>query len=143
MNRVWEILRSLIGFNTIIAIKPYLFLALGGVAGVIGRYALGHWISGWSTTPFPWATLVINVTGSLALGFLMRYLTGVASSPEMRLMLTTGFCGGYTTMSTFSYEFVTLMMQRQFGIAFCYMGSTVLFAPLACLAGFALAEMAL
>jgi fluoride exporter len=132
-----------IGFNNIVALKPYLFLALGGVAGVIGRYALGHWISSWSTTPFPWATLVINVTGSLAIGFLMRYLTGVSSSPEVRLMLTTGFCGGYTTMSTFSYELVTLLTGKQFGLAFLYLSSTILFAPLACLAGFALAEMAL
>jgi fluoride exporter len=121
----------------------YLFLAIGGIAGVIARYGIGVWISGWNTTPFPWATLAINVTGSLALGFLMRYLTGVSSSPEVRLMLTTGFCGGYTTMSTFSYEFVNLMIQRQQAIAFAYMASTVVLAPLACLAGFALAELAL
>src|ERR1035438_9325312 len=103
----------------------YLFLAIGGVAGVIVRYQLGVWISDWNTTSFPWATLAINVTGSLALGFFMRYLTGVASSPEMRLMLTTGFCGGYTTMSTFSYEFVNLMIERQHAIAFAYMASTI------------------
>ena len=77
----------------------YLFLAIGGVVGVIARYQLGVWISGWNSTSFPWATLAINVTGSLALGFFMRYLTGVSSSPEVRLMLTTGFCGGYTGMA--------------------------------------------
>ena len=121
----------------------YLLLAVGGMIGVLARYQLGVWISDWNTTPFPWATLVINVTGSLALGFFMRYLTGVSSSPEVRLMLTTGFCGGYTTMSTFSYELVTLMTGKQFGLAFLYLSSTILFAPLACLAGFALAEMAL
>ncbi len=121
----------------------YLFLAAGGVAGVIGRYMLGHWISGWSTTPFPWATLMINVTGSLALGFLMRYFTSVSATPEVQLMLTTGFCGGYTTMSTFSYEFVNLMLGGQFGYAVSYMASTVVLAPLACLAGFGLAEMVL
>ena len=121
----------------------YLFLAIGGVIGVIARYQLGVWISGWNTTSFPWATLVINITGSLALGFFMRYLSGVSSTPEVRLMLTTGFCGGYTTMSTFSYELVSLFTERQFGLAFLYLSSTILFAPLACLAGFALAEMAL
>ena len=123
--------------------KPYLFLAIGGAVGVIGRYQLGHWISGWNSSPFPWATLVINVTGSFALGFLMRYLTGVASSPEVRLMLTTGFCGGYTTMSTFSYELVSLFNERQIGLAMLYLSSTMVFAPLACLAGFGLAELAL
>jgi CrcB protein len=119
----------------------YLFLAIGGVAGVILRYQLGIWISGWNSTPFPWATLAINVTGSLALGFLMRYFTSVSSTPEVQLMLTTGFCGGYTTMSTFSYEFVNLMLEGQFSLAVSYMATTMVFAPLACLAGFALAGM--
>ena len=120
----------------------YLFLAIGGVAGVIMRYQLGVWISDWNATPFPWATLAINVTGSLALGFLMRYFTSVSSTPEVQLMLTTGFCGGYTTMSTFSYEFVNLMLEGQFSLAVSYMAATIVFAPLACLAGFVLAEWA-
>ncbi len=121
----------------------YLFLALGGVIGVIGRYQIGVWISDWNSTPFPWATLIINVTGSLAIGFLMRYLTGVASSPNVRLMFVTGFCGGYTTMSTFSYELVNLFTERQYGLGMLYLGSTIVLAPLAVLAGFVLAELAL
>lgn len=121
----------------------YLFLAIGGLVGVIGRYQLGVWITEWNTTPFPWATLLINVTGSLAIGFFMRYLTGMATSPNVRLMLTTGFCGGYTTMSTFSYELVSLFTERQYALGMAYLGSTIVLAPLACLAGFALAEMAL
>jgi len=124
-------------------LKNYLFLIVGGATGVALRYALGVWISEWNTSLFPWATLAINVTGSLALGFLMRYLTGTASSPAMRLMLTTGFCGGYTTMSTFSYELVTLFTERQYGLAFAYLGATIVLAPLATLLGFALAEFAL
>lgn len=70
----------------------------------------------------------------------MRYFTSVSATPEAQLMLTTGFCGGYTTMSTFSYEFVNLMLEGQFGFAVSYMAATIVFAPLACLAGFALAE---
>ena len=121
----------------------YLFLAIGGLVGVVGRYELGVWISNWNTTPFPWATFAINITGSLAIGFFMRYLTGVASSPEVRLMLTTGFCGGFTTMSTFSYELVSLFTERQYGLGLLYLASTIILAPLACLAGFVLAELAL
>ena len=121
----------------------YLFLAFGGIIGVIARYQLGVWISEWNTTPFPWATLVINITGSLAIGFFIRYLTGVASSPNMRLMLVTGVCGGYTTMSTFSYEVVNLFTERQYGLGVAYLGSTIVLAPLAVLAGFVLAELAL
>jgi CrcB protein len=118
----------------------YLFLAIGGVVGVIGRYQLGMWISDWNHSQFPWATLLINITGSLALGFFMRYLTGVSASPNVRLMLTTGLCGGYTTMSTFSYELISLLTERQYGLGMLYLSSTMLFAPLACMAGFLLAE---
>ncbi|SRR5579884_1008102 len=121
----------------------YLFLAIGGVIGVLGRYQLGVWISEWNSAPFPWATFLINITGSLAIGFFMRYLAGVASSPNLRLFLVTGFCGGYTTMSTFSYEVITLFTERQYAIAVTYLAGTIVLAPLACLAGFALAEAAL
>lgn len=121
----------------------YVFLVMGGLVGVVARYQLGAWISEWNSGAFPWATLIINITGSLAIGFFMRYLTGVASSPNMRLMLTTGFCGGYTTMSTFSYELVNLFTERQYTLGVLYLSSTMIFAPLACIAGFALAEMAL
>lgn len=121
----------------------YLFLAIGGVVGVIARYQIGVWISEGNSGAFPWATLIINVTGSLAIGFLMRYLTGVASSPNVRLMLVTGLCGGYTTMSTFSYELISLLTERQYGLGILYLGSTIVLAPLAVLAGFALAEFAL
>lgn len=123
--------------------KNYAFLALGGVVGVVLRYQVGQWMS-WSTeSTFPWPTFTINVVGSFVLGFLMKYLLGVASTPHVRLMLTTGFCGGFTTLSTFSYEFVTLMTERQYVMAFTYAGLTVSVAPLACLAGFALAALAL
>jgi CrcB protein len=123
--------------------KNYAFLAAGGVVGVILRYQIGQWLS-WSTdSTFPWPTFVINVTGSFALGFLMKYLLGVASEPHIRLMLTTGFCGGFTTLSTFSYEFITLVTERQYGVALAYVGLTVTIAPIACLIGFALASLAL
>jgi CrcB protein len=124
--------------------KNYAFLALGGVAGVVLRYQIGQWMSaGSSTTSFPWPTFTINVLGSFALGFLMKYLLGVASAPHIRLMFTTGFCGGFTTLSTFSYEFVTLLTERQFGVALAYAGLTMTIAPAACLAGFAVAALAL
>lgn len=119
--------------------QKFLFLSIGAIVGAGARYGIGVWISGFSTQQFPWATFLINVTGSLLLGFFMRYLTGVASSPETRILLTTGLCGAYTTMSTFSYEFVSLMLERQYMVAGLYMGGTMIAAPLACLGGFAIA----
>ncbi|MDP4199034.1 MAG: fluoride efflux transporter CrcB [Bacteroidota bacterium] len=124
------------------SLRTLAFLAVGAVCGTTGRYAIGMWLSRWSFAPpdFPWPTFIINVTGSLLLGFLMRYLTGVASTPHVRLMLTTGFCGAYTTMSTFSYEFISLMTERQYLTAAFYMGGTMVLAPAACMVGFAVAE---
>lgn len=86
------------------------YVALGSAAGGVMRYVLGGWIQHRSGSSFPLQTLIINVTGSLLLGFLQRYaLESSAISPEVRTMLTIGFCGGYTTFSTFSFETVRLM----------------------------------
>ena len=82
-----------------------LYVGLGGALGSVSRYALTYMIQSRLNSPFPVATLLINVTGSLLLGFVVRYAADSAAlSAETRLLLTTGFCGGYTTFSTFSYE---------------------------------------
>ena len=81
-----------------------LVVALGGAVGSVSRYALTMLIQSRQTSPFPTATLLINVTGSVLLGFLARYLAESLASAEVRLLLMTGFCGGYTTFSTFEYE---------------------------------------
>jgi len=84
-------------------------VAIGSALGGVVRFLLSGVLQRASGTTFPLWTLVINATGSLALGFLMRYLgEGVAVSAQVRALLTVGVCGGYTTFSTFSYETVTL-----------------------------------
>ena len=84
-----------------------LAIALGGAAGSVARHLLGGYV-GARTTGLPWGTLLVNVTGSLLLGFLARYLAGRAHSPALAAALTAGFCGGYTTFSAFSVETVLL-----------------------------------
>lgn len=89
--------------------KLLVFLALGGAAGTLARYGLGGLVQPAGST-FPWGTLVVNVLGSFVLGFLMRWLLGSGvATPELRAALTVGFCGAFTTMSTFSYETLTLL----------------------------------
>jgi CrcB protein len=86
-----------------------LVIALGGKVGAVLRYLVGGWV-GSSPTGFPVGTLAINFTGTLTPGtimYLSEYNMGV--SPEVRTLLTMGFLGAYTTMSTFGYESFRLL----------------------------------
>lgn len=95
--------------------KPFLLVALGGGAGAVCRYALTLLpISG----RFPFATLIANVLGALIIGFLAGCAIQLDSFPaNLNLLLKTGFCGGFTTFSTFSLETVTLWQQHRFWTA--------------------------
>jgi fluoride exporter len=90
--------------------KLYWLVALGGAAGSVARFGLSTVAQTRWSGALPVGTLLVNVTGSVLLGFILRYaLDTPAVSPEMRALLTTGFCGGYTTFSTFSYETMALI----------------------------------
>jgi fluoride exporter len=117
-----------------------LFLALGGAAGTLARYALQGLVQPAGGT-FPAGTLVVNLAGALLLGFLMRYLlaSGMAS-PALRAGLTIGFCGGFTTMSTFSYETVALISDGELWRATLYVVGSVGGSLVAIAAGIGLAN---
>lgn len=86
------------------------YVAIGSALGGAARYLLGGLVQARLGAEFPYGTLVVNVTGSFLLGLLQTYALGTASvSPELRALLTLGFCGGYTTFSTFSYETIALV----------------------------------
>jgi CrcB protein len=96
-------------------------VGIGSAIGGIARFLLGALIQRWAGSTFPFGTLVINITGSILLGFLIRYALATPTiSPTMRAMLTTGFCGGYTTFSTFTYETATLFEEADYRRAFTY-----------------------
>ena len=121
----------------------YLYLAAGGVAGTLARYGLGKWIPTFAGTSFPWHTLAINLTGSFVLGFAMRAAEAWPVSPEARGMVTVGFCGAFTTFSTFTFEAVTLMQEGEWARAGLYAVGSVLAGLAAVLAGMALAGVAI
>jgi fluoride exporter len=100
-------------------------LSLGGVLGVNARYWLGVWVNRWASQSFPWATFVINVTGSFAIGLLTTFLVRWLPHPNARLLIITGFLGGYTTYSSFAYESFTLWERGERGMSFAYMASTL------------------
>jgi CrcB protein len=118
------------------------YIALGGLLGTVTRYGLQGWVQARAgATSFPTGTLAINLLGSLALGFLIRYGTGsTVFSPEMRAGLTIGFCGAFTTMSTFSYESIRLLGEGEYWYTGLYMGGTILGCLAAVLAGIAVAN---
>jgi CrcB protein len=125
-------------------VKTFWAVALGAGVGGVSRYLLASAIQQRAGTSFPWGTFVVNVSGSLLLGFLIRYALATPSlSVEMRALLTTGFCGGYTTFSTYSYETATLLEDGQYSRAGLYAVASVLLALAGTVAGFALAREAI
>jgi CrcB protein len=117
------------------------YVALGSAVGGVTRYWLTQYIQRASGVTFPLGTLLINVTGSFLLGLLLRFaLDTPAVSPELRLALTTGFCGGYTTFSTFSYETVALVDAGDWRRAALYVALSVVASLVAAFAGVALAR---
>ena len=121
------------------------YIALGGVLGTLARYVLQGWVqqrSGLAT--FPVGTLAINLAGSFLVGFVIRLATGsTLIQPDLRAGLTIGFCGAFTTMSTFSYENMKLLADGEYWYAGLYMGGTVVGCLATVIAGTALASKVL
>lgn len=86
--------------------EKILFVAIGGAAGAVCRYLLGL-IN--VRIDFPVVTLAINLIGAIAIGFITALVAGKNISENINLLLKTGFCGGFTTFSTFSLETLTLL----------------------------------
>jgi len=87
-------------------------VGVGGALGSVARYWLGGVVQQVAGSSFPLGTLVVNVLGSFLIGVVMaRGLERGLVSPEARIFMTTGFCGGFTTMSTFSYETLALLRE--------------------------------
>ena len=121
----------------------WIFVTVGGAAGALTRY----WLSGWVTTAFagffPIGTLVVNVLGSLLLGFGMQTMEAVPVSAEVRTMMTIGFLAAFTTFSTFSYETVTLLRDGDWTRATLYTGLSVVLGLAAVFIGIGAASVLL
>ena len=108
-----------------------LHVALGGAIGSVLRYQLGrgltHWLGPQAVTAFPWATLSVNLAGSLAMGVLAGWLARHGENAEpLRLLLGVGVLGGFTTFSALSLELMVLAERGQAGQAFLYAAVSVL-----------------
>jgi CrcB protein len=104
-----------------------LWICLGGAAGTGARYLLSGWLLRAAGPGFPWGTLAVNVIGSFLLGLIMQVsLTTGLISPALRLALTTGVMGGFTTYSTFNYETLQYLQQNEWLAAFTNVAVTLL-----------------
>lgn len=114
----------------------------GGFVGSVLRYAIsGLWLP-WSGGGFPWGTLVVNVCGSLLIGVLMAAAVDRGwLSFDLRLALVAGFCGGFTTMSSFSFETWGLLEQGQFGLAAGYVAASFVLCLIATASGVGLIRL--
>jgi fluoride exporter len=106
---------------------PWLFVAVGGAAGSLLRYAAGQALGPARAGAFPWHTFAVNVAGSLVLGIVVA-LVPRDDPHHLRALLAVGFCGGLTTFSTFGYETVSLLQDRAYGIALAYAGGSFVVA---------------
>ncbi|TVY03287.1 fluoride efflux transporter CrcB [Cohnella terricola] len=109
-----------------------LLVASGGFFGACARYGISVWMNRRFPSAMPWATLIINLTGS----FLLGLLAGGAWGDAVYLLFGTGFMGAYTTFSTFNVENVQLIEKKEWKILFLYIGGSYFLGILLAYAGF-------
>jgi fluoride exporter len=112
----------------------YLWVAIGGAIGSVGRYWLSGWLARHFGETFPWGTIFVNVTGSFLLGAFIALTAPEGrwlASPSFRVFFIFGLCGGYTTFSSFSMQTLNLLRDDQW----LWAGANVLFSVALCLFG--------
>jgi len=123
-------------------VLDFLAISLGAAAGANLRYWMSRSAVRWVGPGFPCSTLSINVLGSFVLGFFMMWTTERAMvDPRWRLLIAVGFCGGYTTFSSYAYETVAFFEQGQWTLMAANFFANNLLACLAVMAGMALARV--
>jgi CrcB protein len=121
---------------------PFFLVGLGSMAGGVSRYGLSLATQNVSAFSLPYGTLLSNLAGCLLIGLLAGF--GAKSellSSELRLLLATGFCGGFTTMSSFIYELGQFLQDKEYFFASTYFAATLAGAAIAFALGLALSGL--
>jgi fluoride exporter len=120
---------------------PFLAISLGGVLGANARYLVTVYVAERLGTAFPYGTFIINVTGSVAIGFFLTLVTERYSvDPMWRLFFATGFLGAYTTFSSYTFEAAQLARDGAYGLALLYLVGSVVVGMVGVFAGIVAAE---
>ena len=119
----------------------FLLVGVGGFFGSIARYATSRSIDARFNSIFPYGTLTVNLIGSFILGFVIAWAAKKSGGGEnLKLLLATGFCGGFTTFSAFAFENLNLIEQRMTGNAILYISVSLIFGVLAVYGGLQLGK---
>ncbi|HEY4876902.1 MAG TPA: fluoride efflux transporter CrcB [Puia sp.] len=122
--------------------KNILVVGIGGGLGSIARFLCQKYISAWHPHPFPFGTFLVNILGCFLIGmFYALAEKGNILTPEWRLFLTTGICGGFTTFSSFAYENVSLLRSGDFLYFGFYTAGSVFLGIVATFGGIALLKL--
>jgi CrcB protein len=122
--------------------RPFLWVSLGAVVGAKARYVLSRMVARSLSPAFPFGTLIINVTGSFVLGLLMVWtMERVLVNPRWRLLLAIGFCGSYTTFSSYAFETFACFEQGYWWLFAANVAANNLLCLAAVLAGAVLARV--
>jgi fluoride exporter len=122
-------------------LSKFLLVGGGGFLGANLRYWLGSWMQGRFDGSFPWPTFIINVSGSVVIGLLMGLIEGLNWNPNWRLLGAVGILGGYTTYSTFAYEGMRLLAEREYTRALIYIEASALITVFGAWLGFIIAKL--
>lgn len=118
-----------------------LIISLGAIAGANARWIISRYAAKLLGPVFPYGTLFINVTGSFIVGFFMIWATErVLIDPRWRLLIVVGFCGAFTTFSSFAFETMAYLEQGQWSLLFANVILNNLLCLAAALGGIALAR---
>jgi CrcB protein len=110
----------------------YLWISIGAIVGASARYFVSRFVAKVASAAFPYGTLLINVSGSFILGLFLVWSTERAlPDPRWRLLIAIGFCGSYTTFSSYAFESFSLFEQGHYML----FASNVLMNNVLCLAG--------
>lgn len=102
----------------------YLALIIGGSAGTLARYFIGYFCNTYFGTTFPLGTFLVNIIGSFFIGIFFALSEPFDMSYTMRLLIFTGFFGGFTTFSAFSLDTLHLVQAQNYKMAFLYVFGT-------------------